>query len=352
MINKYNKEKIERFINGKSNESEAQFIYSLFLENENNLEFEQQIRNDFFEFIKNTPDKNYNLSYLLDRIHHTIHKDERRKEQTIVKKIYHWYSVAAAVLLIPLIIAGGFWFFEKNDEKTIVAENPVTSTLFAPLGSRISFSLPDGTIGWLNSGSSIEYNFPFINNSRNVSLHGEAWFDVATDENHPFEITAGNSKVKVLGTKFNLSAYPEEKYVEVVLEEGKVEFSASGIDKLITMKPNERLIYTSNSVNISVTETFKYSAWKEGKLIFRGDPMTEVARRIERWYNVEVELVDKELENYVIRGTFQDDSLEEVIKYLSMTSPIRYQISEREIQKDGTILKRKVLIYKKNTKIN
>jgi transmembrane sensor len=348
MIHNYDKEKIERFINGKSDESEAQFIYSLFSENENNLEFEHQIRNDFYEFIKNTQDKNYNLSYLLDRIHHTIHKNEGRKKQTIVKKIYQWYSFAAAVLLIPLIIAGGIWVFEKNDEKTIVAENPVTSTLFAPLGSRISFSLPDGTTGWLNSGSSIEYNIPFINKSRNVSLHGEAWFDVATDENHPFEITAGNSKVKVLGTKFNMSAYPEEKYMEVVLENGKVEFSAFGIGKSIQMKPNERLIYTSNSVNISLTETSKYSAWKEGKLIFRGDPMTEVVRRIERWYNVEVELVDKELENYVIRGTFQDDSLEDVIKYLSLTSPVRYRIFDREVLKDGTLQKKKVLIYKRN----
>lgn len=347
MVNKYDKEKIERFINGKSDETETRFIYSLFSENENNMEFEHQIRNDFYEFIKNTSDKNYHLSYLLDRIHHTIHKDERRKEQTIVKKIYQWYSVAAAVLLIPLIIAGSIWFFEKNDDKTIVAENPVTSTLFAPLGSRIRFSLPDGTIGWLNSGSSIEYYIPFINNSRNVTLHGEAWFDVATDENHPFEITAGKSKVKVLGTKFNMSAYPEEKYVEVVLEEGKVEFSGSGIDKFIQMKPNERLIYTSNSININLTETTKYSAWKEGKLIFRGDPMTEVARRIERWYNVEVELVDKELENYVIRGTFQDDSLEDVIKYLSMTSPVRYRIFDREVQEDGTLQKKKVMIYKK-----
>ncbi len=75
--------------------------------------------------------------------------------------------------------------------------------------------------------------------------------------------------------------------------------------------------------------------------------MTEVARRIERWYNVEVELVDKELENYVIRGTFQDDSLEDVIKYLSMTSPVRYRIFDREVQEDGTLQKKKVMIYKK-----
>ena len=104
-------------------------------------------------------------------------------------------------------------------------------------------------------------------------MNGEAWFHVAKDKYHPFEITAGKSTVKVLGTKFNMNAYPEEKYVEVVLEEGKVEFTAPGIASAIEMKPDERLTYTSDSVNISSTEPFKYSAWKEGKLVFRGDPM-------------------------------------------------------------------------------
>jgi len=238
----------------------------------------------------------------------------------------------------------------KNTEitaNTVTTEKPVTTTLFAPMGSRVSFALPDGTKGWLNSGSSLEYQIPFSRN-RQVSINGEAWFHVAKDEAHPFEITGGKSTVKVLGTKFNMSAYPEEKYVEVVLEEGKVEFTAPGIASAIDMKPDERLIYTSDSININFTEPFKYSAWKEGKLIFRGDPMTEVARRIERWYNVEVVLADKQLENYVIRGTFQDDSLEDVIRYLAMTSPIKYRIVERKVLEDGTFQKTKVLIYKKN----
>ena len=113
------------------------------------------------------------------------------------------------------------------------------------------------------------------------------------------------------------------------------------------MKPDERLVFSDGAINIDKTEAAKYAAWKEGKLVFRGDPMAEVARRIERWYNVEVELVDKDLEKYVIRGTFQDDSLEEVFRYLSMTSPIRYRITDRKMLADGTWQKQKVLLYKK-----
>ena len=346
MYNQSDIDKINRFNKGVSNEEETQYIYSLFSENEGKREFKKHIRKEFNEYLKNHPDENHNLFYLLDRIHHTIHKSENRKKQTVVKRIYHWYSVAAAVLLIPILIAGGIWFTEQNQKKQLLAESPVTSTLFAALGSRISFSLPDGTKGWLNSGSSLEYQLPF-NSNRQVAILGEGWFDVVCDANHPFEITVGDSKVKVLGTKFNINAYPEDKYVEVVLEEGKVEFSTPGLSAGIEMKPNERLVLSEGKLNINVTDASKFSAWKEGKLVFRGDPMSEVVRRIKRWYNVDMELVNKELENYIFRGIFQDDSLEELLHYLCMTSPIRYRIIERKLLDDGTIQKRKVLLYKK-----
>ena len=345
MISKIDKEKLERFSKGLLNAEEENYIYSLFSENEGNEEFKQYIQQKFSEHIKNSPAKNHNISYLLDRIHHIIHKSESQKKDKALKKIYRWYSAAAAVLLIPMLIAGGIWFAEQKPQ-TIVAEAPVKSTLIAPLGARISFALPDGTNGWMNSGSSLEYQLPF-NNNRQVAILGEVWFDVAHDTNHPFEVITGDSKVKVLGTKFNINAYPEEKYVEVVLEEGEVEFSTPGLLSDVDIRPNERLVFSNGKVHINATDATKYAAWKEGKLVFRGDPMAEVARRIGRWYNVNVALVDEELKNYVIHGTFQDDSLDEVLRYLSMTSPIRYKTIDRKLLDDGTIQKKKVLLYNK-----
>ncbi len=346
MLNKADIEKLNRFSKGLSSAEEEKYIISLFAENEEKREFKRHIQNEFTEYLKAHPEEDYNLSYLLDRIHHIIHKSENQKKNTVIRRIYSWYSVAAAVLLIPILLAGGIWFFGKNQKESVIAEAPLTSTLFAPLGSRISFSLPDGTQGWLNSGSSLTYNTPFSNN-RQIDLSGEAWFDVAHDAEHSFRVTAGKSQVEVLGTKFNLSAYTEENYLEVTLEEGKVEFSTPGLSSGIEMKVDDRLVFSEGSINISSTDASKYSAWKEGKLVFRGDNMDEVARRISRWYNVEVELVDEELKKYVFRGTFQDDSLEEVFKYLSMTSPIRYRIIDRKILDDGTVQKKKVLLYKK-----
>lgn len=349
MIQQSDIDKLDRYCKGGIDDEEKQYIYSLFSINEENKEFRKYFLSQWNDSIKEHKDDNYNLSYLLDRIHHKIHFNENWKKKTVIRRIYRWYSVTAAILLIPLLIASAIWFITKSQKETLIAENSVTSTLLAPLGARISFSLPDGTNGWLNSGSSLQYNIPFTNN-RQVTIMGEAWLDVAHDGAHPFEITAGDSKVKVLGTKFNLNAYPKEKCIEVVLEEGKVEFSVSGRLSAIEMKPDERLVFKDGIVNISNTFASKYSAWKEGKLIFRGDPMIEVARRIERWYNAEVELVGGEFEDYAIMGTFQDDSLEEVLRYISMTSPIRYRILDRRIIDDGTLQKQKVLIYHKNHK--
>lgn len=347
MIQQSDIEKLVRFSKGQSDAEEIRYVCSLFAEKEDSDELKYYLKDEWKKYLDNHEGLNYNLSSLLDHIHHRIYVIENPKRQSVTRKIYRWYSVAAAVLLVPLLIAGGIWFTKEPRVETVyVTENPISSTIHAPLGSRISFDLPDGTKGWLNSGSSLEYQLPFSNN-RQVTISGEAWLDVAKDASHPFEIYAGKSKVKVLGTRFNLNAYPEENYVEVVLEEGKVEFAVPGITSTVEMKPGERLVYTGSSVNIAETDPTKYAAWVEGKLMFRGDPMPEVARRIARWYNVEVELVDKDLEKDVIRGTFQDDSLEDVLRYISMTSPIHYRITDRKILDDGTFQKKRVLLYRK-----
>lgn len=165
---------------------------------------------------------------------------------------------------------------------------------------------------------------------------------------NPFEITAGSSVVKALGTSFNISAYPAENYIEVVLNSGKVEYKNSILEDGTILMPSERLVSYFGKISKSVVDPEKYNGWTEGKLVFRGDPMAEVARRIERWYNVKINIADKELEKYSFRATFSGRFTEDVLKFLSMTSPIRYKISKRKLISDGTITKEEVTIYKKN----
>jgi len=194
----------------------------------------------------------------------------------------------------------------------------------------------------LNSGSQLSYSLPF---TKNIILEGEAWLDVKHDKNHPFKINAGKSLIEVLGTSLNLSAYPEENYIEIVLLEGNVEFLNIKEGEKISLLPSERLVYKDGNISKSFVDPQKYKAWTSGKMVFKNDPMLEVARRIERWYNVKVELADPELMKYTFRATFEDDKLENVMKFLCMTSPFKYKITPSELSSDGTFKKEKVTIY-------
>jgi len=338
-------DKIERYINGEADESERKYIESLFLNGENNLYFHNCLNKDWELMLKGDSEPVVNLSHLLDRIHHIIRKNETLKRQNPLQKLIQVYMKAAAILLIPLLVTGGLIYSYMDDRHQTVIDQEVTSMIYAPMGSRVSFNLPDGTTGMLNSGSYLSYSLPFANN-RHIKLEGEAWFEVKNDEDHPFEISVDNSTIKVLGTSFNLSAYPEENYVEVVLGDGKMGFLDNKGKERVTILPSERLVFQNGKTKKSFVDPAKYKAWTEGKLVFRGDPMAEVARRIERWYNVKVNIADSELEEYSFRATFEDDPLEEVLRCLALTSPISFKSTPRIILPDGTYQKEEVTINK------
>lgn len=345
MLNKEDKKKVERYINGTADDSEKDFVESLFYSGENNEVFKELIGHNWNEF-KVTNSKSPDLSYILDKIHHTINIAANESRPTLISKMARFYARIAAILLIPLLAWWGFLMIDRSsqDDKVITSEAAVSTEIYAPYGSRVSFNLPDGTTGMLNSGSSLSYTLPFSDN-RNITLRGEGWFEVAHDEQHPFTINSGSSSVVVLGTSFNMSAYPNENYVEVVLAEGKVRFNDDQIGREIIMDPSERLVYKDGNVEESVVDATKYNSWTEGKLVFRGDPMEEVARRIERWYNVKVILADEQLKDYSFRATFEDDSLDDVFRFLSMTTPITYKITPRYLMPDSTWSKEIVTVY-------
>lgn len=337
-------EKVERYIEGLYDSIEKTDVEYLFSKGENNSHLRHLLEKDWNRILSDTSPSDVNLIHLLDRVHHIIRKNETLKSLKPFQKFIRIYTRVVAILILPLLIAGGMVYsYLGNHGKTATVQQ-VSSTIYAPLGARVAFNLPDGTTGMLNSGSRLSYSIPFTNDRR-VKLEGEVWLEVNRDEDHPFEINTGNSTVKVIGTSFNLSAYPSENYVEVVLYHGKVEFLDSKNNEKVMMLPSERLVFQDGNINKTVTDPTKYNAWTEGKLVFRGDPMTEVARRIERWYNVKVELADKEIEKYSFRATFEDDKLEEVLRFLSMTSPITYKIKPRTLLADGTYKKQEVSIY-------
>jgi len=339
-------EKIERYINGTADDTDITWIEELFANGQSNSGLRQHLVEDWENIHQENEPDNIELNRMLDRVHHLIREKEAHKKRTIVYKVSRVYMQVAAILLLPLLLAGSLYVGYLTHPKTPVVDQLVSSIIYAPMGSRVSFNLPDGTKGWLNSGSCLTYSLPFSEN-RKVALEGEAWFDVFHNEKQPFEISAGQSVIKVLGTSFNVSAYQVEKYVEVVLLNGKVEFSDKEQLNNVILKPSERLVLQDSKLLVNSVDPSKYKGWTDGKLIFRGDNMAEVARRIERWYDVKIELADSELNHFSFRATFDDDSLIDVLKLLSMTSPIEYKIFPRIQLQDGTYQKEKVILYKR-----
>jgi ferric-dicitrate binding protein FerR (iron transport regulator) len=331
----------ERYFKGQVNDEEKAWVESLFAEGEKNhllcQYMEENWGNIDSEYTGPIPD----LSHILRDLHKDIHSDKSHPKNP-VKRIISIYSRVAAILLIPLIAAGLIYMHRLTAASA--KDNKTVASIYAPLGSRVSFTLPDNTTGMLNSGSKLSYSLPF-SNKRNVDLEGEAWFEVKKDTSHPFEIKAGASTVNVVGTCFNLSAYPTEDYVEVVLLQGKVNFSSGKSHELVSVLPSERLIYHNGEVIKNAVDPDKYTAWTEGKLVFRNEPMAEVARKIERWYNIKMKLADKDLEKYSFRATFEDDSLEDVLRFICLTSPIRYSITPSKMLSNGTYEKETVTIY-------
>lgn len=334
----FNPEILQRFFNGKYSRKDYLAIKSVIEKPEKKSELKDLLQNHWFEYNKEIlPDGN--IDHVLDKIHHQIRLEEK---QVTSNRFINVFQRIAAILIVPLILTFLTLFYFQS-------KSPTSEIAFAeiqcPLGVRTKFVLPDGTTGFLNSGSTLEYPVIFTND-RNVKLTGEAYFDVAHDKEHPFTVHTPNLATKVLGTQFNVIAYENEGNEEIVLQEGKVEVYSSRGEMLETLQPNQKLVLNTETRQYlkNQVEADQYVSWTEGKLVFRNENMQQVANRLGRWYNVEIEIRDTELLKYAFRATFIDEPLEEVLKLLAKTTPITYEEQIRETTIDNIYKKKRVIV--------
>jgi ferric-dicitrate binding protein FerR (iron transport regulator) len=267
------------------------------------------------------------------------------------KSLTFWqvFQRVAAVLFIPLLIAM-FWLYSQKNFTTSNS-NITYSKVVAAFGTFSLLELPDGSKVWLNSGSSLRYPDKFDNQNRTVFLVGEAYFEVHSDEHAPFLVNTPYFTVKATGTKFNVRAEKDFLTPSVTLIEGKVSVRKSNSVKnngLITnLLPDQHMIYDtlSGHFTIETDDTYKHFAWKDGKLVFRNDNISEVARRISLQYNVNIEIKGNEIKKYRYRATFENEPLGELLRLLKISSPIDYSEVKPKALPDGTFSKRKIIIY-------
>jgi ferric-dicitrate binding protein FerR (iron transport regulator) len=345
----FDRERINGFFHGKSSDDDSTYIDMIINDGAYDREL-KKLMSEQFDSLKqeDVQDENDHLEKILHSIWFDISCRERSKRSLVKNRLINWTVKAAAVLFLPLLIYSGLSFYKHRGE-----EKDVWVEITAPAWTRAQFSLPDGTTGWLNSKSSIKYAGNFAGN-RQVELNGEAYFDVKKDQDNPFLVSTGGIQLEVLGTRFNVSSYHDEKEVEVVLEEGSLRFINLSTEQSQIMNPNDLIIYdrTLKSMSSSVVQTKKYLAWTEGALIFRNDPIDVIARRIGRWYNADVEIAGNIDSNLRLRATFFDENLEEVLKILKISLPIDYRIQDAAICSDSTYTRKKIMILSAHNKRN
>lgn len=199
-----------------------------------------------------------------------------------------------------------------------------------PYGKKSVIRLADGSTVWLNAGSQLVYPSVFLRERREVVLIGEAYFEVAENPSRPFVVKTAGVSVTVLGTKFDVSAYPEDRYVETVLESGSVRLEVTGGSLLsrnrkVLLKPNQKGTFSREEGVMSLTEVdvSQYISWKDGMLKMEREDLIRVLKKVERYYNVRIELRDPLVGGYLISGKLDlKNSPEEVLNNIRLTVPI------------------------------
>ena len=357
-MDRVEKDLLRKYFRGEVTDTERERVIEYFVEKKYYSSLKKEWSQHFNEVMDNeTKESSEDIRPVLDRIHHRMniisYKRSRRRSW---RKFVATIGKAAAFLFIPLLLFAG-WYIAKNPFKDQILSN---AELVAPRGARIHFVLPDGTKGWLNSESSLSYPILFRGKERRVILKGEGYFEVTKDEHKPFVVKAGRIEVVALGTKFDVNAYPDDNMTEVTLISGKVQVMAESkgnkILPLTVLDPGQQIEIRKVDLCFKtekVEDPKYYAAWKDGKLIFRNDPMTEVAKKLGRWYNVEILLQEKNLEDYRYHATFRYESLDEVLKLIKLTSPVDYKIIKRKKLPDGTFTKKRIILFaKKNIHIS
>lgn len=276
------------------------------------------------------------------------------------KPLYtRWITYAAAAAFITGIILIYSLFSEKEKTKEIaLAVKPFNEITINP-GSRTKIQLPDGSQVWVNSGSNLTYDGNFKGNTREVVLDGEAYFDVVKDASRPFIVHTSGIDIKVLGTAFNVKAYKMERVIEATLIHGSIEVinkSRPGSAKIM-LKPHEKLIFNKylladrkdqradikpaiDSFSIIVTPLRKNiadndiseTAWVYNKLIFEDERFEDLALKMERWYNIKINIDSEKLKNYRVSGSFVNETAEEALKALQLLIPFSYSMNNNEVK--------------------
>ena len=214
----------------------------------------------------------------------------------------------------------------------VESESVVYNKLEIPRGGEFCLTLSDGTRVWLNSETSIQYPVAFGAKERRVFVQGEAYFEVAKDAKKPFTVQFMSSSVTVLGTSFNIRAYPEEKRSQTTLAEGSVRIYSPGSSMLL--KPGEQAEVSALSGEMvkQEVEVKNFTSWKDGRFVFEQQPLEDIMRTLERWYDIRVIFKDEGAKRISLSGNMKRyGDFSQVMKMLQMTGDVRFELHGNDV---------------------
>lgn len=253
--------------------------------------------------------------------------DKREKANNIpafrIPKLLQYAALFILLISIPLV-----YFLGRNKAFT-----PETyTTISCSLGDKSEIVLPDSSRIILNSGSKLKFNNDFNEGERNVFLEGEAFFMVSKNEQSPFRVKTGEIEVEVLGTEFNVNAYPEENKISTTLVGGSLKVTNKNQSTLI--KPGQKLIYckeTKSMIKQFLADTAPETEWKDGRLVFRNESLSDLELKLERWFDVDIDFADEEIKSKRFTGILERESILEALSYFGYSKYVGYRINGNDI---------------------
>lgn len=292
----------------------------------------QRMREIWFSSIGVNEEKRYNKEAAFSRFIAKTGNIQEKQHTAKRHSLHKYFYGAAAVALLCIISFASYWSGSEQVKKQFAK-----MVIEAPLGSKTKLYLPDGTLVWLNAGSTISYSQGFGVEERKLTLSGEGYFEVTHNKQLPFEITTKELQLRVLGTKFNFRNYPDDEEVTVNLLEGKVSLiNHLKNNDLCYLESDQKAILNKKDGKLKVSSSeAQYAAeWTNGFLFFDEELLPDIIKELERSYNVKIYIKDESLKTFRFYGNFvrKEQTIQEILDMLASTGKLEYEVNGKEVQ--------------------
>jgi ferric-dicitrate binding protein FerR (iron transport regulator) len=204
-------------------------------------------------------------------------------------------------------------------------------SIHVPAGQRAELTMVDGTKVWLNAKTTFTFPNYFADSCRKVTLDGEGFFDVSSNKRKPFIVKTEKFNIRVLGTKFNVKAYKGKGIFETSLLEGSVEVAKPGESKGIMIRPFEQVTYEIDHLVVSSIGNMNYFLWKDGIISFKDESFTEMVKKLELYFDLEIEVKNDKILDYRCTGKFRTkEGVEHILKVLQLSNKFSFKIDDKK----------------------